>query len=149
MLMLSDRIHHFGVAVAELEGAVAWYCEKLGFTVEKRFSLPEAHLDIVKLANPRGVRIELLKSFREGVTRSDEQGLDEPGAKHLCFLVDDIEEAVAEMRRRGIEVVQKPKVIEASGEKNCWIADLEGNRIEYIEELGHTQLKPLASESGR
>ena len=133
--MLSDRIHHFAVAVADLEGAVAWYGEKLGFSIQKRFSLPEAHLDIVKLVTSTGVRIELLKSHREGISPREERGLDEPGAKHLCFEVADVEEAVGEMRRRGIEVVQEPKVIEASGEKNCWIADLEGNRIEFIEEL--------------
>ena len=81
------------------------------------------------------MRIELLKSYRDGISARDERGLDEPGEKHLCFEVDDVAGAVAEMRRRGIEVVQEPKVIEASGEKNCWVADLEGNRIEFIEEL--------------
>jgi len=133
--MLSERIHHYGVAVADLEGSVAWYREKLGFDVEKRFALPEARLEIVKLVSPSGVRIELLKSSREGGAALDGRGPDEPGAKHLCFGVDDVERAAGEVARRGITLLQGPKVIEASAEKNCWIADLEGNPIELVEEL--------------
>jgi catechol 2,3-dioxygenase-like lactoylglutathione lyase family enzyme len=132
--MLAERIHHHGIAVADLEGAVAWYCEKLGFDVEKRFALPEAHLEIVKLVAPSGVRIELLRSSREGI-QADHRGPDEPGSEHLCFGVDDVEAAAAEARRRGITVVQAPQEIEASREKNCWIADPEGNMIEFIEEI--------------
>jgi lactoylglutathione lyase len=133
--MLAERIHHHGIAVVDLEGSVAWYCEKMGFAVEKRFALPEAHLEIAKLIAPSGVRIELLKSSRKGLRAGRRSGPDEPGAEHLCFEVEDIEQAAAEVRKRGITLLQEPTMIEASGEKNCWISDLEGNMIEFIEEI--------------
>ena len=59
--MSPARFHHYGVAVADLEGAVAWYRDVLGLRVETRFSLPEVPLDIVKLVSDAGVRVELLK----------------------------------------------------------------------------------------
>ncbi|HEX7070758.1 MAG TPA: VOC family protein [Rhodothermales bacterium] len=133
--MLSDRLHHYAVAVADLEASRLWYEEKLDFRVEKRFVLEDARVSIVKLISPGGVRVELLKSLRPDVPPRRAADLVDPGEKHLCFHVDDIEATVAELRRRGIRIAQEPKVIPESGEKNCWIADLEGNMIEYIEEL--------------
>jgi catechol 2,3-dioxygenase-like lactoylglutathione lyase family enzyme len=133
--MLAAQIHHYGIAVLDLEGSVTWYREKLGFDVEKRFALPEAYLEIVKLITPTGVRIELLKSSRGDIEQRDGRGPDEPGGKHICFEVADIEQAAQEIRRQGIVLLQEPKVIEASREKNCWISDPEGNLIEFIEEL--------------
>ena len=134
--MLAERLHHVAVAVTDLEGAVAWYAAQFGLAVEKRFALPEAHLEIVKLRSPAGVGVELLRSSREGVGPRAARELDEPGAQHVCFAVDDVEAVAAEARRRGIRLLQEPKVIAASREKNCWIADPEGNPIEFIEDLG-------------
>ena len=135
-MILSRRLHHFAIAVADLEATLAWYCEHLDFTVETRFRLPDAHLDIVKLISPTGVRLELLKSRApNAATAQNAPRGSEPGSKHVCFEVRDIEQAAEEMRRRGIQLVQSPKVIEESREKNCWITDNEGNMIEFIEDI--------------
>ncbi len=66
-MLLAERTHHFGLAVSDLEAALAWYCRTLDLTVEKRFSLDEGRLEIVKLLSGGGVRIELLKSHDEPV----------------------------------------------------------------------------------
>ena len=133
-MILSERLHHFAVAVSDLEAALDWYRQMLDLTVEKHFVLEDARVEIVKLISPGGVRIELLKSLEKHAPAGS-GSVVEPGAKHLCFHVDDIEAAAEEMRRRGIRLTQEPKVIRASNEKNCWIADLEGNASEFIEEL--------------
>ena len=133
---LAERIHHYGVRVSGLEAALAWYRATFDLTVEKRFILPEARLEIVKLISPTGVRLELLASLAGDAPASPATSPSAPGAKHLCFEVDDIEQAAEEMRRRGVAFVQEPRVVPESNEKNCWIADNEGNLIEFIEELG-------------
>lgn len=133
--MLSERVHHFAVAVTDLEAARRWYEEKLDFAVEKQFVLPEAQVSIVKLISAGGVRVELLKSLSPSRAPRDPGSVVEPGEKHLCFEVDDVEAAADELRRRGIRIVQEPKVIAESGEKNCWIVDGEDNMIEFIEEM--------------
>lgn len=134
-MILSQHFHHVGIAVTDLQAALQWYCQKLDLTVEKRFTLEEARVEIVKLISPGGARVELLKSFDEDSFVAGGARVVAPRAKHLCFEVDDIEEAADELRRRGIELVQEPKVIEESREKNCWIVDHEGNMIEFIEEM--------------
>ena len=133
-MKLANRVHHFAVAVSDLESSVAWYCDKLDFVVDKRFTIPEAALRIVKLASPSGFQIELLMREDESGRARREDDLVAPGSKHLCFEVESIEEAVSEIRRRGITLTQEPKIFEATREKNCWIKDNEGNPIEFIEE---------------
>lgn len=134
-MTLSERLHHVGIAVSDLETSLQWYRQKLDFAVEKRFTLEEAHVEIVKLISRGGVRVELLKSTANDALGEGDDGVVTPRAKHICFEVDDIEAAAEELRRRGIQLVQEPKVIEASREKNCWIVDHEGNMIEFIEEM--------------
>ncbi len=133
--MLSDRLHHFAVAVADLSASLDWYRDKLDFVIEKRFALPDSDLEIVKLVSPGGVRLELLKHLTHAAAASEGGGLVEPGRKHVCFHVDDIEATASELRRRGVRLTQEPKFIRESNEKNLWIADNEGNLIEFIEEV--------------
>ena len=140
-MRLSDRLHHVAVAVSDLKASLDWYCTKLDFGIEKRFTLPDARLEIVKLISNGGVRLELLKhEAGPAASQLRKSGLVEPGSKHICFHVADIEAAASELRQRGITLVQEPKVIKESGEKNIWIADNEGNMIEFIEEIDETEV---------
>lgn len=138
-MILSKQLHHVGVCVADLEATLQWYSQNLDLTVEKRFTLEDAQVEIVKLASPYGVRVELLRSLRDDQEGRCETGVIKPGAKHLCFAVDDVEQTAGELRRRGITLVQEPKVILESREKNCWIVDNEGNMIEFIEDLAEPE----------
>ena len=135
-MMLSQRVHHFAVAVSDLAAARAWYEEKLDFVLEKHFTLEDAGVEIMKLVNASGIRLELLRSLRRPTRVKAEQGVVTPGMMHLCFDGTDIEAAAAECRRRGIEIVQPPRFIPESQEKNCWFVDGEGNWIEMIERVG-------------
>jgi catechol 2,3-dioxygenase-like lactoylglutathione lyase family enzyme len=133
--MLTDRFHHFAVAVRDLPAAVSWYCGKLDLRVEKEFSIPDARLDIVKLISAGGARIELLKSHAVEIGATDRPSLNAPGSMHMCFHVADIERATEVLRSRGVRITQEPRHFPEIGEKNCWIADPEGNLIEFIQEM--------------
>lgn len=133
-MTLSDRLHHVAVEVSNLDAAIAWYEDYLEFTFERRFRLEEAQIEIAYLSTS-AVRIELL---RRGVDRrsASSGGAAEPAQRmHICFDVDDIEAAADELRRRGIRLAQEPRFIEPANLKNCWIEDLEGNLIEFVESL--------------
>jgi catechol 2,3-dioxygenase-like lactoylglutathione lyase family enzyme len=132
--MKSHELHHCAVAVADLEASINWYRDKLDFRIEKRFTLTDAKIEIVKLVSDAGVRLELLTQT-DVIGAIREQDLMAPGSKHICFQTDDVEKTAIELRRRGVRITQGPKVILESNEKNLWIADNEGNLIEFIEEL--------------
>jgi catechol 2,3-dioxygenase-like lactoylglutathione lyase family enzyme len=134
---LTDHLHHVAVEVADLDAAVKWYEEHLDFVFERRFRLEESTIEIAYLTTPT-FRIELL---RRGDGDRARRSPDSPPPverrqpMHICFQVDDIEAAAEELRRRGIEFAQEPRLIEPARLKNCWIKDPEGNLIEFVEPI--------------
>ena len=97
-------IDHLGIAVHDLEAATRLYEHVLGFAVGGGEILLERGLD-VRFVDTGSARIELL-----GATRADSEisGFLErrgEGIHHVCVRVDDIEEAVAEMKARGARIV--------------------------------------------
>ena len=127
---LSASLHHTAIEVADLDVAIEWYTAHLDFTFERRFELPDAGIEIAYLTSD-ALRIELLKRA-DGATSTAEEFRP---SMHICFEVDDIEEAADELRRRGVDFAQEPKLIEPARVKNLWIRDHEGHLIEFLEPL--------------
>jgi methylmalonyl-CoA epimerase len=110
------RIDHLGIAVPELGPAVAAY-EALGFQVSARHDVPteavrtaflpvgESHLELLEPTSPDGTIARFLEK------RS--------GLHHVCVVVDDIVAALAELRARGVALVdQEPR----TGAGGCRVA---------------------------
>ncbi|MFT4055713.1 MAG: VOC family protein [Novosphingobium sp.] len=126
--------HHGGVSVPSLEEAINWYGRVLGFEVEKRFYIApaRAHAAMVR----KGVlRFEIFEV--EGAAPLPEERRFPPsdlrthGNKHVAFRVEDLEEFLAEMEAKAVDVAFV--VREAFG-KGCFIRDCAGNLIEFVEE---------------
>jgi catechol 2,3-dioxygenase-like lactoylglutathione lyase family enzyme len=133
---LSLRMHHYAIVVPDVDEAVRWYGEKLDFEVERSFGFPEVGTRIVHLTNANGLRIEVIE--RDGSTAGPDVDQDPFGAllvqgsKHIGFLVEDVEAAADELRRRGVEeFVMEPNVVEPAGVTNFWIRDPAGTLIEF------------------
>lgn len=173
MTQLTRTLHHVAIEVDDLDGAIAWYGDYLGFRFERRFELPDAGISIAYMTSA-ALRIELLRrgTEREMPRRPaarESSGGDSPEggssgsankparddtrdersissatrtreefrpSMHICFEVDDIELAADELRRRGVEFAQEPKLIPAARVKNLWIRAFEGHLIEFLEPVG-------------
>lgn len=125
-MRLTTTLHHAAIEVSDLDAAIAWYSEHLEFVFERRFELPEVGIEIAYLTSD-ALRIELLRRPFGPAP----EGFRAP--MHICFEVDDIEQAAEELRRRGVEFAQEPKRIEPARVKNLWIRDHEGHLIEFLE----------------
>ena len=110
------KIDHLGIAVPRLDEAVAAY-EALGFAVESTHVVPtekvraaflpvgESRLELLEPTDPSSVIARFLEK------RS--------GLHHVCVLVDDIDEALADLRARGVETIdERPRV----GAGGCRVA---------------------------
>jgi len=112
------RIDHLGIAVPSIDVAVEAY-KALGFTVE---SVHDVDTEKVRAAFlPIGeTRLELLEPTDPGsvIAKFLEK---RPGLHHVCVLVEDIEAALAELREKGIALVdQQPR----QGADGCRVAFL-------------------------
>jgi methylmalonyl-CoA/ethylmalonyl-CoA epimerase len=98
------RVDHLGIAVKDLAEAVRAY-EALGFTVDATHEVPtekvrtaflpagESHLELLEPTDPSSAIARFLEK------RS--------GLHHVCVLVDDIEAALAELKARGVPVLDE------------------------------------------
>ena len=132
--MANFVFHHGGVSIPDLEEAVAWYERVLGFTLEKRFWI-EAARSHTAMIRKGPLRMELFQV--EGAQPLPEDRRHPPrdvqthGNKHVAFRVGNIDEFLAEMRDKGVDIAFVVKEEFGSG---CFIRDCAGNLIEFVED---------------
>ena len=133
------RIHHFALSVPNLDEAIHWYKDVLGFEVERRFGFPELKTEVAHLISSSGIRIELLCA--EGAATSPDLGRDAfgaiatQGAKHIGLQVENIDEVVKEIRTKAVRILHELTTVEPAGVRNFWILDNAGNQIEINQAL--------------
>jgi methylmalonyl-CoA epimerase len=106
------KIDHLGVAVPSLADAIAAY-EALGFRVEARHDVPSEKVKTAFL--PVGEsHLELLEptDSSSAIGRFLEK---RSGLHHVCVLVDDLEAALAEMKARGVPLLDQAPRVGAGG----------------------------------
>lgn len=132
--------HHYGVTVSDLDRAVEFYRDVLGLDVVDEFSVEGtafatgvgvegASAEFVHLDGGAS-RIELVEYEPAGEERTESQ-LNQPGAKHLGFTVEDVA-AIDERLPDGVETISEPQTTE-SGSTILFVKDPEGNLIELLE----------------
>ncbi len=131
---LDIRHHHAGISVPDLDAAITWYHEVLGFTLEKREYLPPVPAQVAFLR--RGpLRIELFQPEQATPLPADRRipdaDLRTHGNKHVAFAVRDIEAAAAALRQRGVDIVFVKHMPTASV---LFMRDNSGNLIEMIQQ---------------
>jgi methylmalonyl-CoA epimerase len=106
------KIDHLGIAVPRLEEAIEAY-KALGFEVEATHEVPtekvktaflpigESHLELLEPTDPSSVIARFLEK------RS--------GLHHVCVLVDDLEAAIAEMKAKGVRLIDETPRVGAGG----------------------------------
>ncbi len=104
------KINHIGIAVKNADEAARFYTEALGLDV--------THTEVVESQGVRTVflpvgesTLELLEATREDSPIAKHVEKRGEGIQHICLEVDDIDEAIAEMAKRGAvigEPVAKP-----------------------------------------
>jgi len=141
-------LFHGGVTVTDLDQAVAFYCDVLGFTVAARRDATESYLRemhtqpftkvrMAFLAIPNSsTMIELIQY--EGVDNHPPQYQpSDPSTGHLCFLVDDIHALDGRLRAIGVRSrSEHPIEITAGPNIGGWAVyfhDPDGYPLEFIQ----------------
>jgi catechol 2,3-dioxygenase-like lactoylglutathione lyase family enzyme len=126
--------HHGGVSVPDLEAAIAWWRDVLGFEVARRFPIPTIPAEVAMLRNGP-LHVELFhvpgaKALPED-RRTPDLDLKTHGNKHVAFGVESVRQFAAELTRRGADIVWVREMPHGS---NIFIRDNAGNLIEFVEE---------------
>jgi methylmalonyl-CoA/ethylmalonyl-CoA epimerase len=102
-------IHHLGVAVADLDEAVATYERLFGAELERRETVPEQGVEAASLRIGDG-RVELLASLGEETAVGKFLAKRGPGMHHVAYEVDDVGAALGHLAAEGAELIdERPK----------------------------------------
>ena len=105
------RLNHVGVATPSIDDSVALYRDLLGATkIHAPFDLPAQGVRVCFVDTPNS-QIELIEPLGEnsplhGFLARNPAG----GQHHVCFEVQDIHEAKAEMEAKGARVLGEPRI---------------------------------------
>lgn len=92
-----QKIHKIAVITDDIEGAVAFYTQKLGLTVVERFHNDDDE-DYVFL-DAGGILLELMPQKSMGLP---------PGFHHISFDVDSVEDSAQELKDKGVTITKEP-----------------------------------------
>jgi len=130
-------VDHLAIAVDDLEGAVDFYRDRLGFAELERRVTEGKKTGMESVVMKAGeLKVVLLKgtSAESQVSRYvEEYG---PGVQHVAFLVDGIERVVADLGERGLPF--DTGVLEVPGLKQAFTKrdPISGMMFELIERTG-------------
>lgn len=118
MTLSTAEIAHIGVAVADLDDAVAFYREVLGATPK-----PIEHADgATILSLPFGpVDVELLSPEETDGPIAKFLARRGPGIHHICYRVPDLDAALAACRRHGYRLIDETPREGAGGHRIAFV----------------------------
>ena len=99
-------IHHVGVAVEDLDRALATYVDVLGGTLEHREALADQGVEAAAVLVGAD-RVELLAATGEDTPVGRFVATRGPGMHHIAYVVDDVGAAVHELAAAGLELIDE------------------------------------------
>jgi methylmalonyl-CoA/ethylmalonyl-CoA epimerase len=101
-----NNIDHIGIVVHSIDESLKTYCEQLGFRLLERVAIPEQLVEAAFLDAGNGT-IELIAptDSTSGTARYLQNRGE--GTHHICFAVDDIVVALAELRAQGVRLIDE------------------------------------------
>ena len=138
MNSLLTRIDHVGIAVPDLDAAIAFYRDAFGVEVVHEEVNEEQGVREAMLA-VGGSYIQLLAPLSPDSTIGRFIERSGPGIQQVAFGVDDVEEAAATLRARGVRVLYENARRGTAGSKVnfCHPKDCGGVLVELVESGDH------------
>jgi methylmalonyl-CoA/ethylmalonyl-CoA epimerase len=118
--MKLEKVEHIGIAVKDLGEVSNFYKDVFGCSISKQMNVPDMKLRIA-FTDISGVKLEFLMPTDSQSTIAkfiDKRG---EGVHHICFEVQDVDQAVEELQAKGLELVGKPRM-GAEGKKIVFLS---------------------------
>lgn len=131
----SLQLVNVAVSVMDLERAIAWYSDKLGFTLKYR--TPAIEGIELALMEKNGLYVDLIHHPEPVNLERDRKDppfhLQIAGLRNLVFFVDDIAAADAELKAKGVDLMWESNFLPHLGTKVTAFRDMDGNLVAFWE----------------
>lgn len=117
---MTEKLDHIGIAVENLEQSMAFYKDVLGLelhgteTVEEQkvkvafFPVGDTEIELLESTDPEGPIAKFIAAKGQGV-------------QHLAFRVRDIEKVLADLKARGVRLIDEKPRYGAGGAKIAFL----------------------------
>jgi len=123
---------HVAIKVKDIDSTLGFYVDKLGFPEMMRLNRDDGSLWLVYLRITDDVFLEVFPGAEDN--RAPGQGAN--GVNHLCLVIENLDVFCPQLESKGIPLTQPIKT-GADGNRQAWIEDPDGNRIELMEMAPH------------
>ena len=127
--MKTTRIHHVAIICSDYARSKKFYTEVLGFQIiNEVFRAPRNSYKLdLRVGDNSQIELFSFPSPPNRVTKPEACGL-----RHLAFEVDDIDEAVSELKSQGVEV-EDIRTDEITGKKFTFFQDPDNLPLEIYQ----------------
>ena len=128
------RIHHVGIAVADLDESIGLYRAALGAELVHRARNEKEGLEAAFLRVGDG-ELELMAALREDSPVGKFVAKRGPGIHHVAYAVTDIAKALADARAAGLELIDAEPRMGMHGSRIAFVhpKSLNGVLTEFVE----------------
>jgi methylmalonyl-CoA epimerase len=117
---MKATLEHVGIAVSNLSEAFAFYRDALGLEVEPPEEVPSQRVRVHFIPVGESA-LELLEATAEDSPIARYVGKRGPGLHHITLRVDDIEAALAQLRARGVRLIDEMPRAGAHGARVAFV----------------------------
>lgn len=130
-------VDHIGIAVTDLDAAIALYASTAGTSVTLREKLLDRGIELAFL-NTGGTKLELLMPLQENTPLARFITKRGPGIHHICYRVNNIKDEMARLESLGAKLIDTFPRPGASGTMIAFIepASFSGVLTELCEYTG-------------
>ncbi len=139
-------LRHAGIVVSDLEGALSFWCDILGFSVARQMlesgpfidallGLDNVQVTTSKLIGPDGNMVELLKFHSHPGEPGWTGTPSTTGLTHLAFTVEDLDTLTQRLAAKGFASLAPPLISADGAAKVAYVKGPEGLLLEFVEVL--------------
>jgi len=129
------KMDHVGIAVRDTEQSLKTWESVFQFQASEIEEVTERGVKVAYLDIPGGSAVELIEPLEEGTPVDRFLKQRGEGIHHICLEVEDIDEAIRELKNKGIEFVSEKPAKGAGGSRIVFLRpeNINGVLIELKE----------------
>lgn len=138
----SMRGHHTAIRYPDFESARAFWVDVMDWRVLQTWPYGELTLAYVMPPNQDGFHLEILAgpgAAPQPLYGDVDASLAQNGFNHVCLSVESVDDTLAVLKERGVDIVNPPFEIDDISARLAFFRDPWGNMFELSERIGAVQ----------
>ncbi len=118
--MLIKKINHIAIVVPDINEALTFWQDALGLDLSHVEDVPAQETKVAFLPTG-GSEVELVEPTSDTSGMARYMAKRGPGIHHICFEVEGIEGILAQLKAKGVQLINEEPTIGAGGKKVAFI----------------------------